>query len=145
MTPENNMNETTPTIQNTLEKALIKSIDGIEKTGTELIEALYQQAPEVVEQLLMWHGVESLIQCSVAILALAIPFGYYKIAIYFYQKFEIAKEIDQSHFWIPNILIGIMAISSSLAYFIININIKWVKIWLAPKVYLLEYLTEMVK
>jgi len=47
------MNETTPTIQNTLEKALIKSIDGIEKTGTELIEALYQQAPEVVEQLLM--------------------------------------------------------------------------------------------
>ena len=145
MTPENNMNETAPTIQNTLEKALIKSIDGIEKTGTELIEAFYQQAPEVVEQLLMWHGVESLIQCSVAILALAAPFGYYKIALYIYHKFEIAKERDQSHFWIPSVTIGIMALGLSWAYFIMNINIKWVKIWLAPKVYLLEYLTEMVK
>lgn len=139
------MNETTPTIQNTLEKALIKSIDGIEKTGTELIEALYQQAPEVVEQLLMWHGVESLIQCGVAILALAIPFVYYKIALYIYHKFEIAKERDQSHFWIPSIAIGIMTLGLSWGYFIININIKWVKIWLAPKVYLLEYLTEMMK
>jgi hypothetical protein len=26
-----------------------------------------------------------------------------------------------------------------------NINIKWLKIWLAPKVYLLEYLTDMIK
>ena len=145
MTPENNMNETAPTIQNTLEKALIKNIDGIEKTGTELIEALYQQAPEVVEQLLMWHGVESLIQCIVAILALAIPFVYYKIALYIYYKFEIAKEIDQAHFWFPSIIIGIIALGLTWACFIKNINIKWVKIWLAPKVYLLEYLAEMVK
>lgn len=38
-----------PDIQTTLEKALIDSIDGIKKTGTELIDALYQQAPEVIE------------------------------------------------------------------------------------------------
>lgn len=43
------MTEQTPTIQNTLEKALLSSIEGIQKTGTELVEALYQQAPEVVE------------------------------------------------------------------------------------------------
>jgi len=139
------MNETTPTIQNTLEKALIKSIDGIEKTGTELIEALYQQAPEVVEQLLMWHGVESLIQCIVAILALAAPFGFYKIVCYIYQKFEIGKEKDQSGFWIPAFLGSVAVTIFTCVCFTSNINIKWVKIWLAPKVYLLEYLAEMMK
>ena len=139
------MNETTPTIQNTLEKALIKSIDGIEKTGTELIEALYQQAPEVVEQLLMWHGVESLIQCIVAILALAAPFLFYKIACYIYQKFEVGKSHDQSGFWIPTIVAGVVVIMCAGGCFATHINIKWIKIWLAPKVYLLEYLAEMMK
>jgi hypothetical protein len=139
------MNETTPTIQNTLEKALIKSIDGIEKTGTELIEALYKQAPEVVEQLLMWHAVESLIQCIVAILAFAAPFGFYKIACYVYQKFEVGEERDQSGFWIPTIFVSAVVTFFTCVCFTSYINIKWIKIWLAPKVYLLEYLAEMMK
>jgi hypothetical protein len=139
------MNETTPTIQNTLEKALIKSIDGIEKTGTELIEALYQQAPEVVEQLLMWHSVESLIQCIAAILVLAVPFVYYKIACYIHQKFKVAKVEDYLGFWMPNIFISVFVIVFTGGCFAAYINIKWIKIWLAPKVYLLEYLAEMMK
>jgi hypothetical protein len=139
------MNETTPTIQNTLEKALIKSIDGIEKTGTELIEALYQQAPEVVEQLLMWHAVESLIQCIAAILALAVPFVYYKIACYVYQKFEVGKVEDYLGFWFPAFIGSVAVIIFTCVSFTSYINIKWVKIWLAPKVYLLEYLAEMMK
>jgi hypothetical protein len=139
------MNETTPTIQNTLEKALIKSIDGIEKTGTELIEALYQQAPEVVEQLLMWHAVESLIQCIVAILALAAPFGFYKIACYIHQKFKVGKVEDYPGFWIPAFIGSVAVTIFTCGCFTSHINIKWIKIWLAPKVYLLEYLAEMMK
>jgi len=139
------MNETTPTIQNTLEQALIKSIDGIQKTGTELVEALYQQAPEVVEQLLMWHGVESLIQCIAAILSLALPFVHYKIVNHSYQKLGVAKWRDESGFWIPTAITGLVVFPCTLGCFFTFINIKWLKIWLAPKVYLLEYLADLVK
>ncbi len=139
------MSEPTPTIQNTLEQALIKSVEGIQKTGTELVEALYQQAPEVVEQLLVWHAVESLILCIAAILALALPFIHYKVAKHVYQKLDVAEWSDEEGYWVPTGLSGIAAFACSLGCFFTNINIKWIKIWLAPKVYLLEYLADMVK
>jgi len=139
------MDQPTPTIQNTLEQALIKSLDGIQKTGTELVDALYQQAPEVVEQLLMWHAVESLIQCIAAILALGIPFTVYKVAYYIHQKLEVAKWGDEFGFWVPVTLSSLGASVIGFGAFFEYINIKWLKIWLAPKVYLLEYLADMVK
>ncbi len=135
----------TPTIQNTLEQALIKSLDGIQKTGTELVDALYQQAPEVVEQLLMWHAAEAFIQCIAAILALGIPFAVYKVVNHLYQKLEVATWEDDHGFWLPVILISIVSVVLGLLTFVAYINIKWLKIWIAPKVYLLEYLADIVK
>ena len=139
------MTEPTPNIQNTLEQALIKSIDGIQKTGTELVEALYQQAPEVVEQLLMWHGVEALIQFIVGILCLSLIFIHYKIACKVYEKNGISKCSDQFPYWLPTVFSGIIVCAFSIGTMINLVNLKWLKIWLAPKVYLLEYLADMMK
>jgi len=140
------MTEQTPTIQNTLEQALIKSIDGIQKTGTELVEALYQQAPEVVEQLLVWHGIEALIQFIVAFLVLALPFIHYKAASHIYQKLGVKDwRSDDTSFWIPAAFSGIATVSVAVGCFFSFINLKWLKIYLAPKVYLLEYLADLVK
>jgi hypothetical protein len=139
------MNEQTPTIQNTLEQALIKSIDGIQKTGTELVEALYQQAPEVVEQLLMWHGIESLIQCVVGILCLSFIFVHYKIACRCYEKNGVSEWDDSFYYWLPTVFSGIIVSVFSFGTMIDLVNLKWLKIWLAPKVYLLEYLADLVK
>lgn len=139
------MNENTPTIQNTLENALISSIEGIKKTGTELVDALYQQAPEVINQLLLWHGVESFVMFLTSLLLLCMPFIYYKLAVAAYKKFNVAKLYDESPYWVLTIVIGIV---STLAFTLTSIslmNLKWLKIWLAPKVYLLEYLTTLVK
>lgn len=139
------MNEQTPTIQNTLEQALIKSIDGIQKTGTELVEALYQQAPEVVEQLLLWHGIEALIQFIVGILCLLLIFIHYKIACKVYEKNGVSEWGDSFGYWLPTVVSGILVLALSLGTMIDLINLKWLKIWLAPKVYLLEYLADLVK
>ena len=138
------MNET-PTIQNTLENALISSIEGIKKTGTELVDALYQQAPEVINQLLLWHGVESFILFLTSLLMLSVPFIFYKLAVAAYTKFNVAKMHDEAPYWVLTIVIGIV---STLAFTLTSIslmNLKWLKIWLAPKVYLLEYLATLVK
>lgn len=139
------MTEQTPTIQNTLEQTLIKSIEGIQKTGTELVDALYQQAPEVVEQLLLWHGIESLIYCIAAISSLALPFIHYKVASHLYQKLGFKDWKDVSGFWIPTFFSSVIVFATSVGCFLTFINLKWLKIWLAPKVYLLEYLADLVK
>lgn len=140
------MNETpTPNIETTLEKALIDSIDGIKKTGTELVDALYQQAPEVIEQLLMWHGVESFILFICSTLFLTLPFIHYKLARFMYIKLEVKDSRDQSGYWIPVLFTGVANFVVSWIVFGKLVNLKWLKIWLAPKVYLLEYLAEFVK
>jgi len=138
-----------PDIQTTLEKALIDSIDGIKKTGTELIDALYQQAPEVIEQLLLWHAVESLAEFVTGILMVfGVPFATYKIIRKLYTHFKVGEWRDSEtvNFWAPCTVIG--AILNALCITpgaVIFINLKWLKIWLAPKVYLLEYLSNFVK
>lgn len=139
------MAEHTPAIQNTLEQALIKSIEGIQKTGTELVDALYQQAPEVVEQLLLWHGIESFIHCIAAILVFVFPFIHYRVASHLYQKLGVKDWRDESGFWIPTVVSGVVVFSFVISGFFIFMNLKWLKIWLAPKVYLLEYLADLVK
>ena len=139
------MNETQNTIQNTLENALISSIEGIKKTGTELVDALYQQAPEVIEQLLLWHGVESLVMFLVSLAMLSVPFIFYKLASAAYTKFNVQKMSDEFPYWMTTILSGILSILVSTAMAIDLMNLKWLKIWLAPKVYLLEYLANLVK
>lgn len=139
------MNENTPTIQNTLENALISSIEGIKKTGTELVDALYQQAPEVIEQLLLWHGVESFILFLASLLILSVPFIFYKLAVAAYKKFNVQEMHDEAFYWVPTIIIGFMSILVSILLFTELMNLKWLKIWLAPKVYLLEYLATLVK
>lgn len=139
------MDQPTPAIQNALEQALIKSIDGIQKTGTELVEALYQQAPEVVEQLLMWHGIESLIQCVVGILCLSFIFVHYKIARKVYEKNGVSEWDDSFYYWLVTVVSGIFVSVLSFGTMVNLVNLKWLKIWLAPKVYLLEYLADLVK
>lgn len=139
------MNENTPTIQNTLENALISSIEGIKKTGTELVDALYQQAPEVINQLLLWHGVESFVMFLTSLLLLCMPFIYYKLAVAAYVKFNVQKMSDEFPYWMITIVSGIVSTIGSTTMAIDLMNLKWLKIWLAPKVYLLEYLTTLVK
>ena len=140
------MNETpTSNIESTLEKTLIDSIDGIKKTGTELVDALYQQAPEVIEQLLMWHSVESFILFICSILFLTLPFIHYKLARFMYIKLGVEDSGDGSGYWIPVIFTGVANFVVSWIVFGNLVNLKWLKIWLAPKVYLLEYLAEFVK
>jgi hypothetical protein len=139
------MKETQNTIQNTLEKTLIDSIEGIKKTGTELVDALYAQAPEVINQLLLWNAVESFIKFIASLLLLCIPFVLYKLGVYAYKKLEVAKSHDEGPFWIVSVLVGGFGAVISIVLFLQHASLTWLKIWIAPKVYLLEYLAAFVK
>lgn len=139
------MNETTTQ----LDKSLSMLIEGATEKGTKLIDFLYQQAPEVIEQLLMWKAAESAIQFVFGVfLAFVCPFLIYKAARKYYKWCEAQDyEFSDAQCCFPIIYGSIISFMITQISTWANglISLDWLKIWVAPKVWLLEYLAEFVK
>lgn len=91
-----------------------------------------EQAPGVITQLLRWEYTISLIWFCVGVLILA-------FAIWFIVYSVKADVIDYDaifHCGCAAFLIGL---------FMIGCNIDWLQIAIAPKAYLLEYASELIK
>jgi len=138
------MKERAPNTIEALDKAVSNLIQFSTDKGAKLVDWLYEQAPEVVEQLLVWHFAESLIGFSICFFFIAVyPFVLYKIARSLYVKFDVVKMNDQFNFWFPTGMISMLTIALSQVFSWRIVNLSWLKIWLAPKVYLLEYITRI--
>lgn len=92
------------------------------------------QIPDVVQQLLMWHAVSSAaiqVLCAVLIILSA------TLAIFTWNSSSDGE---------------LVALVSLLTFIIIAVSLvvffnyfDWLKIWLAPKLYLIEYAASLVK
>jgi len=132
-------------IQDTANEALRAIIDN----ATSAKEFILSELPEVIEQLLMWKTTESIISIvfmllSVAILALVI------FTVIRCNKFEgkgngvILKETGPLDFFL---IIGLMILAglSVLALFSVYFDLSRIlQIYIAPKVYLLEYASKLI-
>ena len=135
-------------LQGAIAELITKSLNLAEVSG----EFLASEIPDVVYQLMLWHGVKSGLQCLVGIL---LP------AILLYVNYRFYKWIvsvpDPEH---PNCTIwdnfndgqeagSVIYIAMSTLACVpiscININIEWLQIWIAPKVWLLEYAGNFMK
>jgi hypothetical protein len=120
-------------------------LENTQVKGPKIVDWLYTEVPEVVEQFLAWNLVQSLIIFLVCVFGIfGYPFVFYKVARFFYNKLEEDCK-DNPAFWLP---MGVLALGTGMASQIngwLNINIDWIKIWLAPKVYLLETFVNTVK
>jgi hypothetical protein len=134
-------NEVTATtrLDEALAQLIEKSVSGIDK-ATELLAS---EIPDVVYQLLLWHGVSSFIQVLVVVIMVTLIlrkwfFGGGMITI---AKLEKEQTGDSSlTYTLGNALIvGLLIILLEL------VNIEWLQIWIAPKVWLLEYAAQLVK
>jgi hypothetical protein len=138
------MSNTAPNAIEALDKAVANLVQFSTDKGAKLVDWLYEQAPDVVEQLLVWHFAESLIVFVICFFFIAIyPFVLYKIARSFYVKFDVSKMGDEINFWFPTGVISVLTIALSQVFSWQTVNLSWLKIWLAPKVYLLEYITRI--
>lgn len=132
-----------------LDKSIAFLIDGATEKGAKLVDLLYSQAPEVIEQLLIYHGVESAIKCLGAVLLIVgWPFVLVKLVKSYRKIFE--DHIDKN--WSEHPGFAIPVIFGSIISLIITqitgwntINFTWLKIWIAPKVYLLEFIGNFTK
>lgn len=120
-------------LQTALAEMLGKANAGID-AGATFLQA---QLPDVIQQLLVWKAVVSGLLCLLSVVAL--------IGI----TVAIIKVLRNQEYWDgcdmpPAVLVaGFM----SILYFIPAAvwNIDWLQIWLAPKIYLIEYAASLAK
>lgn len=114
--------------------------------GPKIVDWLYTEVPDVIHEFLAWHFVYSLALFVLGVfLAFGIPIICFQIARKFYISLDVKNWHDEGPFWFGSI------ISSALINLICQlncwtmINLSWLKIWLAPKVFLLETFANVIK
>ncbi|HCK1924359.1 TPA: hypothetical protein N2404_003893 [Escherichia coli] len=120
------------------------------------------QIPDVVHQLLLWNMVDSLIKTLIAILTIPLIFWFMKKQC---QRVETGKIGDGGYSWekgnpkyrptmvwdskgdINLLIMPLVGVLILWGIYIIGAvtNMTWLKIWLAPKLYLIEYAASLVK
>ena len=152
---------------------ITKALEGVD-TSVGFLQA---ELPDVVTQLLMWHGVRSGAEAVFSLLLFLIPlfmFKLYKRLSIPYQKAEGYKYSDCERYSFLHMtnfrfncsqekavgdrgwrigttddggsIVAVMLLSSATATIVglLAFNLTWLQIWIAPKVWLLEYAARMV-
>jgi len=158
-----NLNEALATLINT-------ALSGVD-TSVAFLQA---ELPDVIVQLLMWHGVKSGVLTVIGLLlAFVVPFAVWKN----YKRLSVPYEKPEGHklvdyevvsalHWNNKRMVGesdpdrIQLTDSGLVFVVISAiasagailigllglaNLTWLQIWIAPKVWLLEYAANLVR
>ena len=134
---------------------------------------LQAELPDVVYQLLLWHGIKSALFCLVALLLLLVPYLVIKRLKAGFKKFNPEKsryeykdqeaisewqyaEVSEYAHTTNTVyvrerdvagiyqVVGAVLSVTSVVLSGIFINLTWLQIWIAPKVWLLEYAAKLV-
>ena len=131
-------------LQQSLSQILDQAVSGAQ-AGVSLLSA---ELPDVIHQLLMWKMIESLIWCIGGIVFTVVAIRWFvknsgrgKEVGYKYKPTLTHDELGGLAPWIPATAFTLAA----LAIIACNIiNITWLQILIAPKVYLIEYAASLV-
>ena len=121
----------------TLEQTANEALKQIIEKATEAGNWALGEIPEVVEQLLLWHMVESLIFFTASMLLLLI--GLIGGTFFFIKgsRNNCDEFIVMSLFFVV-VLTPVGLITTSY-------NLEWIQILIAPKLYLIEYAADLLK
>ena len=132
-----------------LQAELLKIVNGIREGATTVFDVLKTEIPDILQQLLLWHGVQSFVFFVLAIIMLiAVPVLVWYVLRY-WKNWRNIEEYNDKEFYegvgIAKTIMSVCAAVGCLAGGLGYVNIEWLKIWIAPKVWLLEYITTMIK
>jgi hypothetical protein len=121
-------------LQQALADLINKGVQSAEKAGDFLLSEL----PGVVQQVMAWNFVWSLIWFCL---------GVFLIPVVIWANVKIVKKIEIEYWdgsdWFLVCLVDLVFLFPSVL--LISKNFDWLKIWLAPKVWLIEYAANLVK
>lgn len=116
------------TLQDSLKVILDKTVVGIQN-GVDFLSA---QLPDVIHQLLLWKFWESVVHCLFAVVAALCLIPIWVTA----RKYEKTADKYQSG---AGYCAAVFASIIPGGIAIVQFNITWLQIWVAPKIYLIEY------
>lgn len=123
-----------------LAELIDKSMDGIDSAS----QFLLAEVPEVIQQLLMWHAIESAV-FSLLMIALILAVELLGLRKYRRTVFSDIKWDDEEmayiSYYLPSTLLRIGLFLFTWGELS---SLVWLKIWIAPKVWLLEYAARLI-
>lgn len=136
-------------LQQSLAIILDKTINGIDAS----LGFMQVQLPDVIEQLLLWYAVKGIILALFGLIMIpSIVFYIIKVKTIDFQS------CTHDTFWVAHYhhssnnmnaggaLLGVFSGACSTAGFIMLFNIMdTIKIWIAPKIWLIEYAAQLTK
>jgi hypothetical protein len=121
----------------------LASIIGTANEGVAAgVNFLSAEIPEVVYQLLLWHGVKAFVGFVLALLLIPAYLWAERKAYLSAYGVEGWDGEDVAFCWgLMGMLVRIPVIMVIFSY----LNLEWLQIWLAPKVWLIEYVAQLAK
>ena len=140
----------------TLQNALAEIITAALENAGAAKEFVLAEMPDVVQQLLIWKMTISLIWfvfglACLALIPLLLKHCLWLITERTTKDADWARSKNFTYFnepsaaFVGNSILSVIGLALALLIGQLTINFEWLQIWLAPKVYLIEYAADLVK
>jgi hypothetical protein len=120
-----------------LAQLMQRALDGVDAA----VEFSQQEIPDVVYQLLLWKATESAISMAWFLAMLCFLVFSWKKLIKYMRSSEIDDDETETAIYGVGAVLSFFWLLVSAFFF----DLTWLKIWLAPKLYLLEYGASLIK
>lgn len=132
--------------QNNASKALTLLIDKVSSGLDAATSFLAQQIPDVIHQILVYNFITSLGRC---ILFFVMIFAWPCLMRWSYKHWIPRLQVRANYSFDQKDCGTLLTLFSIIGMIIFILcffgNFSWLKIWFAPKIYLIEYATDLVK
>ena len=124
------------TLQDAIASLVNKTVDGVDTS----VAFLSAELPDYIVQMLTWYGVYNGILFTIGLAVLGFWVWFETLGIDAAKKHVVANPRDAGEAWILCYGLCGMALRAPLLLLSANtLNLVWLKIWVAPKVWLVEY------
>lgn len=122
-------------LQNAIQQLITKTLDGVDTS----VAFLNAELPDYVYQLLLWYGVYNFLITVIftIILCVAWYLPYKSRGAMLAMGMNWKNGPGWQVTWIFSVFISVPCV--------IEMNLIWLQIWIAPKVWLIEYASSLVK
>jgi len=124
-------------LQSALADILGKTLNGIDAASSFVVAEL----PDVIQQLLFWYAVKSFIFTVAGVLMWSLPFISYRKLNEWHKKDKVLDKDLFIDVGFPVALIFVAVFCMSWFLF----DLDWLQILIAPKIWIIEYVSELVK